>query len=177
MASTKTRVCCGKRFWKVPLLHLPTNTVSIIILIGWKHRKIVEQIQVCIYRMLMHRQRHRHDIHMTSTNVIKYESRVHFSGMSLFFCILSEVKIMIQNWAIKKHLSHLYFLQEFALIKEISSYKNVCKNVMILWCNYILFQHLDKYVIKLWCSIYLANFYEETTESKEAYNILFCCKI
>lgn len=48
---------------------------------------------------------------------------------------------------------------------------------MILWSNYILFQHLHKYDIKLSCSIYLAYSYEETTECKKAYNILFCCKI
>jgi len=97
MASTKTRVRCGKRFWKVLLLHLPTYAVSIINIICGKHRKIVEQIQVCIYRMLVHRQRHRCDIHMTSTTLIKYKNGVHFAGMRLFFCISSEVKIMIQN--------------------------------------------------------------------------------
>jgi len=98
MASTKTRVCCGKRFWKLLLLHLPTNTVSIIIIIGGKHRKIVEQIQVYIYRVLVYRQRHRYDIHMTSTNLIKYENGVHIAGMRLLFCILSEVKTTIQNF-------------------------------------------------------------------------------
>jgi hypothetical protein len=34
MASTKTRVCCGKRIWKLLLLHLPANTVIIIIICG-----------------------------------------------------------------------------------------------------------------------------------------------
>jgi hypothetical protein len=50
-------------------------------------------------------------------------------------------------------------------------------NVIILWINYILFKHLDKYDIKLSCTIYLAYSNEETTESKKAYNIVFCCKI
>lgn len=97
MQSTKTRVCCGKRFWKLLLLHLPANTVSIIIIICGKHGKSGEQIQVCSYRMHVRRQRHRYDIHMTSTNPIKYKNGVHFAGMRLFFCIPSEVKIMIQN--------------------------------------------------------------------------------
>ena len=97
MANTKTRACCGKRFWKLLLLHLPANTVGIIIIICGKHRKIVEQIQVCSYRMLVHRQRHRYDIHMTSTNLIKYKNGVLCAGMRLFLCIPSEVKIMIQN--------------------------------------------------------------------------------
>jgi hypothetical protein len=97
MASTKMRVGCGKRFWKLLLLHIPANTVSIIIIICGKHRKIGEQMQACSYRMLVHRQRHRYDIHMTSTNLIKYKNGVRFAGMRLFFCIPSEVKIMIQN--------------------------------------------------------------------------------
>jgi hypothetical protein len=96
MASTKTRACCGKRFWKLLLLHLPANIVSIIIICG-KHRKIVEQIQVCSYRILVHRQRHKYDIDMTSANLIKYKNGVLFAGMRFFLCIPSEVKIMIKN--------------------------------------------------------------------------------
>jgi hypothetical protein len=36
--------------------------------------------------------RHRYDIHMPGTNVVKYKNGVHSAGVKLFFCILSEVK-------------------------------------------------------------------------------------
>jgi hypothetical protein len=74
---------------------------------------------------------------------------------------------MIQNnqMSIKKHvLSYIYSVQESAvIIKIFSCYKNVYKNVLILWCNYILFIHLDKYDIE---SRYSYCF-EETTEHKK----------
>jgi hypothetical protein len=121
MAGTKRRASCRELFKKFNILPLASKFLLLLL-----SSFVVNNIETFQTNSDIHNTstRYRYNLHVSNTNLSKYQKGVYYSGIKLFSNLPPTIRSLNHNVqkfkpALKEYLlSHSYFVEDFTLAKN-----------------------------------------------------------